>query len=310
MLTRRHIRIKVLHGLYAVQAQPDMDFAIALKNLNKSLSDIYELFLWDLGALMRLRHEAVKTVDNAKDNINRAQEFAAAQPLANHPFFTAIDAHPKLQTLLDESGANWSEYSAHFTKLWNTLHSSEEYLNYMALEAPEHGDHKRLLKWMYGTFINENEFLHELFEDAHAHWSDDLDAAQMMTAKLISSWKEGEELNVPNLYKDSSDEEFGPLLMRKALQHKEEAQELIVMMSKNWDEDRIARMDALIMRICVAEIMAFPEIPVKVSMNEYLELVKQYSTPKSSSFINGIIDKIVVKLQDDGRLEKFGRGLL
>ena len=133
----------------------------------------------------------------------------------------------------------------------------------------------------------------------------------MMSGKVIASWKEDvERLIIPSLYKDESDAAFGALLARKFFEFNVDSQTRIESKSRNWESDRIAKMDILLMKLCIAEWRCFQEIPVKVSLNEYLDLSKEYSTPKSSSFINGILDKIVTNLQEDGLINKVGRGMI
>jgi N utilization substance protein B len=132
-----------------------------------------------------------------------------------------------------------------------------------------------------------------------------------MSAKVISSWKEtNTPLIIPQLFKDSSDASFGAMLARKYFEFNSESQERIESKSRNWESDRIAKMDIILMKLCIAEWRGFEEIPIKVSLNEYLDLSKQYSTPKSSSFINGILDKIVANLQEEGLINKVGRGMI
>ena len=144
----------------------------------------------------------------------------------------------------------------------------------------------------------------------HVGWSDDLDAAQMMSGKVISSWNEQGAVTIPHLYKDEGDAAFGALLMRKYFEFAADSEARIKSKSKNWESDRIAKLDVVLMKLCIAEWRGMDEIPVKVSMNEYLDLAKEYSTPKSSSFINGILDKIVTNLREEGLLNKVGRGII
>lgn len=133
----------------------------------------------------------------------------------------------------------------------------------------------------------------------------------MMSAKVIGSWKENDDnIIVPSLFKDDSDQAFGPLLARKYFEFNRDSQNRIESKSRNWESDRIAKMDIILMKLCISEWRGFDQIPVKVSLNEYLDLSKEYSTPKSSAFINGILDKIIANLQDEGLIMKTGRGMI
>ena len=311
MITRRHIRIKVMHHLYAQSTDLDMGAAVLLRNLDKSLDEVHDLFVWDISAFLRLTREAQAHYERIEQRSSPDQ--AVLDRIARFTcisFFGKCEQSSALKTLIEGSHVNWTDYSHHFRSLWESIYASERYEEFLS-QKPTHAGEKRFLREMYQQHIAENEFIHDLYEDQHAQWSDDLDAAQMMTAKVLSSWKEGDtELIIPKLFKDESDALFGPLLVRKYFEFKGDSIRRIEEKSKNWESDRIAKMDVLLMKLCIAEWRGFDEIPVKVSLNEYLDLAKEYSTPKSSSFINGVLDKIVANLREEGLINKVGRGMI
>lgn len=300
-----------MHHLYAQSANESLDAVVLLRNLEKSLEEVHELFAWDISALLRIYRAAEKQ-----------RELVAQRLVPDHALLSRIDAflsisffelareNAALAALLEGTHVNWSEFDHHFRGLWEKLLASEHYEEW--LEGPrDFSADKRFLREVYQIHVVDNEFLHDIFEDMHAQWSDDLDAAQMMTAKVLSSWKEASvELTVPNLFKDEEDAEFGSKLLRKYFQFAADAQKRIEEKSKNWESDRIARLDIILMKMCLAEWQGFEEIPVKVSLNEYLDLAKEYSTPKSSAFINGILDKIGTNLREEGLIRKVGRGMI
>ena len=311
MITRRHIRIKVLHHLFAQSTDESMDAAMLLKNLNKSLNEVHRLFAWDISAFLRLHEEAKRQYQRVSERQQPDQELMKRiAKFTQLKFWTLCKESAALNTLVEGSHASWSDYDQHFRKQWDTLFASEAYENFVQ-NTSDFTQHKRFLRVVYQLYIAENEFLHDIYEDEHAAWGDDLDAAQMMSGKVIASWKEDvERLIIPSLYKDESDAAFGALLARKFFEFNVDSQTRIESKSRNWESDRIAKMDILLMKLCIAEWRGFQEIPVKVSLNEYLDLSKEYSTPKSSSFINGILDKIVTNLQEDGLINKVGRGMI
>ena len=311
MITRRHIRIKVLHHLFAQSTDESMDAAMLLKNLNKSLNEVHRLFAWDISAFLRLHEEAKRQYQRVSQRQQPDQELMKRiAKFTQLKFWTLCKESAALNTLVEGSHASWSDYDQHFRKQWDTLFASEAYENFVQ-NTSDFTQHKRFLRVVYQLYIAENEFLHDIYEDEHAAWGDDLDAAQMMSGKVIASWKEDvERLIIPSLYKDESDAAFGALLARKFFEFNVDSQTRIESKSRNWESDRIAKMDILLMKLCIAEWRGFQEIPVKVSLNEYLDLSKEYSTPKSSSFINGILDKIVTNLQEDGLINKVGRGMI
>ena len=311
MITRRHIRIKVMHHLYAQSTDLDMGAAVLLRNLDKSLDEVHDLFAWDISAFLRLNREARAHYERMEQRstpdktvLDRISRFTSI------PFFKKCEENSALTALIEGSHVNWSDYSHHFRNLWDAIYASDRFEEFVSQPCTHAGD-KRFLKEMYQQHIAENVFIHDLYEDQHAQWSDDLDAAQMMTAKVLSSWKEGDvALTVPKLFKDESDAAFGPLLVRKYFEFNSDSIRRIEEKSKNWESDRIAKMDVLLMKLCIAEWRGFEEIPVKVSLNECLDLAKEYSTPKSSSFIDGVLDKIVANLREEGLINKVGRGMI
>src|SRR6056300_7145 len=311
MITRRHIRIKVLHHLFAQSSDESMDAASLLKNLNKSLNEVHRLFAWDISAFLRLHEEAERQYIRVSERhqpdhalMDRISKFTQLK------FWTLCKESAALNTLVEGSYARWADYDQHFRKQWDSLFASEAYTNFVE-RSTDFTQEKRFIREVYQLYIAENEFLHDIYEDEQAAWSDDLDAAQMMTGKVIASCKENaEQLIIPSLYKDDSDAAFGALLARKYFEFNSDSQSRIEGKSRNWESDRIAKMDIMLMKLCIAEWRGFEEIPIKVSLNEYLDLSKEYSTPKSSSFINGVLDKIVANLREEGLMNKVGRGMI
>ncbi len=311
MITRRHIRIKVLHHLFAQSTDESVDAVRLLKNLNKSLNEVHRLFAWDMEAYLKLHYEAERQYQRLSER--QQPDHALMERIAKFTqlkFWTLCKESAALNTLVEGSHSSWSDYNQHFRKQWDTLFASEAYENFVQ-STPDFIQQKRFIREVYQLYIAENEFIHDIYEDEQAAWSDDLDAAQMMSGKVIASWKKDEEqLIIPSLYKDESDAAFGALLARKFFEFNVDSQTRIERNSRNWESDRIAKMDIMLMKLCIAEWRGFQEIPVKVSLNEYIDLSKEYSTPKSSSFINGILDKIVTNLQEDGLIKKVGRGMI
>jgi len=310
MITRRHIRIKVLHHLYAHASDNELGAATLLKNLDKSLEEVHDLFIWDIHALLRIHRTASDRLEKVRSR--KVPDSALADRISaftDISFFDLVRNDARLIAFSEGVHADWSAYDNHFRGLWEQVFESEEYDKLLAMRD-DFGAQKRFIKYVYQEHIAENELLHDIYEDMHVGWSDDVDAAQMMSGKVISSWNDKGELIIPNLYKDEGDAAFGALLMRKYFEFAADSESRIESKSKNWESDRIAKLDVVLMKLCIAEWRGMEEIPVKVSMNEYLDLAKEYSTPKSSSFINGILDKIVTNLREEGLLQKVGRGII
>ena len=310
MITRRHIRIKVLHHLYAHAMDAESSAAVLLKNLNNSLEEVHHLFVWDISALLRIYSAALHRLEKVKlRNVNDTELESRIGAFVTIPFFKLVQLDHRLIAFKKGVHPDWSQYNSHFITICDEIFKSEEFDRFLETKG-YFAVQKRLVKFIYQHHIAENEFLHDIYEDMYVGWADDLDAAQMMSGKVISSWNDQGDVVIPNLYKDDSDAAFGTFLMRKYFEFAQDSQTRIEAKSKNWESDRIAKLDVVLMKLCIAEWRGMQEIPVKVSMNEYLDLAKEYSTPKSSSFINGILDKIVTNLRNEGLLNKVGRGII
>ena len=343
MLTRRHIRIKVMQALYGFYQTDDSgrDQAKSLTQLKSSLDKIYSLYLYELKTLTLILRAAEQRIDNNKqkqlasrEDLNPNLRFVENVVLREFADNKALGKEFELNTI------NWSEHREVFSRIFKELTQTEEYQKYM-LSPKGIGEDKRLVRFIYGTYISENESLHDIYEEMNLHWADDLDAAQMMVVKTIKVMmninetvvskvnfkaEEAEKIfeskNLPsdfitadqritvNLFKDSADKKFGPELFVKTLNKSTAQDELITEKTKNWEADRIAIVDNVLMKMAQTELTDFNEIPKRVTLNEYIELSKMYSTPKSSQFINGVLDKIAAALEDKGEIKKIGRGLM
>lgn len=257
----------------------------------------------------------------------------------NNRVLRALSQNSKLQRLFEDNKVHWGEHRDILHKILADFRESEIFSRYMESGKSSLQEDKQVLKIFYAEFITGNETLHQLYEDLSMHWADDLDAAQMFTAKTIKSFQEvegvvysklsvaegreikslqdlpaGYDLSMAkltvDLYKDDDDASFGKMLLRYAVNEADENEKRISDKTKNWDTDRIAAIDILLMKMAISELMHFDQIPIKVTLNEYIDLSKEYSTPKSGQFINGILDKLVLQLKEEKRIVKVGRGLM
>lgn len=313
MLSRRHIRIKVLQALYGYYTDGNGDAKVAIRNLQRSLDRIYELYLYDLSTLREILHAAQERIEIAKNKLRPTQhDLDPNLAFVNNRVLKLIDDNLNLFRACDDYHVGWSEYREQFKKIVIKLREDDEFLRYMHQPTHNFKDDKQIVKYIYATYICENDFLNQFYEDTFIHWADDLDAAQMMTTKTIKTFDENstEGHKLVKLYKDKDDQVFGELLFRKVIANTNRYDKLIADKTKNWETDRIAMVDFILMKMALAEFTEFEEIPIKVSLNEYIELSKEYSTPKSGHFINGVLDKLVDDLKESKHIVKVGRGLL
>ena len=284
----------------------------------------------------------------AEDRIekNKTKHLASREDI--HPNTKFVD-NPVLRALADNKDLNyqfenrkilWGDYRDTFTKIFREFSASEEFASYMHGPRSFRND-KKIVKVLYANYFANNESLHQIYEEMNMNWADYLDAAQMMVVKTLKvlfevdgkavsklnftadeaekamksmnlpeSFSYGEQKVTVELFKDLSDKKFGPELLTRTIKDNTFFDEQIAEKTRNWDADRIALIDNVLMKMALAELIHFQEIPIKVSMNEYIELSKMYSTPKSGQFINGVVDKIAIDLKSKGKIKKMGRGLL
>jgi N utilization substance protein B len=182
----------------------------------------------------------------------------------------------------------------------------------MEAENNDLKEDRKIVKYLYGAYLVENENLHEVYEERNMFWSDDLDAAQSMVVKTITSFDAKREhiADLVPLIKNQDDLDFALKLFRVCVNEGKQFEERILAKAEHWEGDRIAVIDQLLMKMALAELVTFNQIPVKVTLNEYIELAKQYSTKRSGQFVNGILDKLQIEMTEAGEIRKIGRGLL
>jgi N utilization substance protein B len=312
MLNRRHLRIKILQALYAFFQAEDHDLPKAEKVLHKSVQDIYTLFLHQVHLLVEVHFEALKEREEARKKFRpSAQDLRESTPFTANRIIETIRLNESYQKALTQHKVSWNHDRELVRKYWKKLRSTEEYQTYVAKEETTRADDLQFVLFFYETLIFEDEFLEGVYEEMNIHWIDDLYVVNPAVEKLMRDLGNGKAFKLPKLFKDTDeDQQFMIDLFRKTIVHAEEFQEKIQSKAQNWEAERIAVMDLILMKMALTELVDFPGIPVKVSLNEYIEISKSFSTPKSNAFINGILDKLAVSFRAEGRIQKTGRGLM
>ncbi len=313
MISRRTIRIKVLQILYAYYTSPDKSALNAEKELVRALSKTYDLYHYLLALPVALADYARRRIDT-----NRARHIPSYEDL--HPNTAFVDnriihslrENRKLHTYLKKSGLSWSNHPDLIRELYAFLSESRFFHDYIAQTDHSFQDDRKFAEKMFENIILISEDLYLVLEEESIYWNDDVDLVIVMILKTLKTIT-GEPGNPEDLlpqYKDSEDEYFAKNLFSQAILNHEELRKLIDLHSSNWDLERIAFMDILIMQLALTEFLHFPSIPTKVTLNEYIELSKYYSTDKSRNFINGILDKVLKELKTNQQVNKTGRGLI
>lgn len=309
MLNRRFLRIKVMQLLYSFFQHEKADVAQFEKELFKSLDKIHELYLSILALIMDLHHVAMLVVDESKNKrLPNASDLNPNLKFVNNSLLLSLEANKDLKAQIEKKKISWQNDFDVVRKIFLEVRHSDIYKAYQ--ESPESSavQDRDFIIAIITEFLSENEVLASLFEDKSIHWADDSFVAFNSVIRNFETF-EGEFKMQPLLKDEKDDMEFMSELFRKTILYKSQFQELIDKHTRNWDLERIASMDMLLMEMALAEILYIPNVPVKASLNEYIDISKEYSTPNSKTFVNGVLDKIIAELKRDNRIEKSGRGL-
>ena len=313
ILHRRHIRIKVMQALYSGIFN-DVSPEKGIKNLYNAIEEIYDLYLLLLQSLVEIRTVADQKLEESKNKrLPSDEDLNPNRRFVDHPILVALAGHEALAKMCSERKLDWRQHDfSMIRRSWREMAASARYERYMAMEKSTLEQDKRFLEDVFKEFVANSLPLQEFFEEENIFWSDDLDLACINVLKTIDQMDpEAGNNALRPLYKDEeADRDYARKLYLKSQDHMEESMKRVQVHAKNWELDRIATMDRLMMNMAITEAIEFSEIPVKVTINEYIEIAKYYSTPKSSHFINGVLDKVIRELKDEGKIRKRGRGLI
>lgn len=316
MLNRRHLRIKALQILYAFYQTEEAEFHKSETELMKSLDKMYELYLYFLLIFEELHDFAAYRIDERKEKTRATDEdLNPNTKFIDNRVITLLRTNEELRGKSETNRVDWrsAEKNNLIKKLFITVVESELYQDYMDSEEDSFEHDIAFINELFRTDIANFALLHDFFEDDSVYWVDDIDLVCSMVLKTFRTFNEDSDQYSPilPLFKDEMDEKgFIKTLTRSVVANDNENNEIIDELTENWDLERIAKMDVILLKMALTEFMEFPSIPKKVTMNEYIEISKFYSTPQSKVFINGVLDKAIVKLEKEGRIKKAGRGLM
>ena len=314
MLNRRHLRIKVLQMLYSYFNDEDStDISLAEKNLLNSIERIYDLYIYLLLSFPVVREVALNKQDERKKKLRPTKEdlYPNLKFVDNKIISLIIDS-VDLNQLSENRKINWDndEKREIYRKIFIEIEKSEVYFEHMNNDEKGFEADRNFLIQLFKAEIANSPLIYDFFEDEDIHWMDDIDLACSMVIKTIKNTKE-DTFDVMPLYKANDDEKaFICTLLKETIKKDAENELMIENLVENWEFERIAKMDVLLLKMAITELQCFETIPTKVSINEYIEISKYYSTPKSNVFINGILDKSVNLLSKENKINKSGRGLI
>lgn len=307
MINRVLIRLKIVQIVYAYYQNGGKNLDTAEKELFFSLSKAYDLYNYLLLLMVEVTKQANKRLNAAKNKlVPTKEELFPNTKFVENRFIAQLEVNKQLLEFSNNQKKTW-ENEADFVKtLCDKILESDIYKGYMASETSSYEEDRELWRKLYKNIIFNNIELDQVLEDQSLYWNDDKEIVDTFVLKTIKRFdeKNGAKQELLPEFKDEEDQDFARRLFRRTILNADYYRHLISENTKNWDLDRVAFMDVVIMQIALAEILSFPNIPVSVSLNEYVEIAKLYSTPKSGGFINGTLDGIVNSLKKENKLTK------
>ncbi len=313
MLTRRHIRVKVLQSVYAYNRRENPDIDAQEKFLKYSIDQMQDLYLLMLQMLISMQEQAERFLTKSQQKfLATDSEKNPSHIFVDNKLLKVIASNSLFADAIEKKKLNYWEMDSEYVNiLFKELREKEWYKEYLAKVKTDFKDDQKFVLRVYKEVIAPNEKLYDYLEDKRLTWVDDFPLVNTAVVKMLGklSHNNASSLLVPELYKNTEDREYAIQLFRKVVLNDAKLQAEITGRTPNWDQERIADVDMIILKMAIAEFLYFPSIPAMATINEYLEISKEYSTPKSSIFVNGILDKIVKEFSDNGKLNKIGRGL-
>ena len=314
MLNRRHIRVKVMQVIYAFKRNESDDLKKDERFLLQSIDNMYNLYLLILSLIVEVRDQAeAYLIKSQQKHLATSEDKNPNNKFINNEVLIHLKNNTLLQKELEKRKiANWQLDNEYVEIIFKLLLKSDLYKGYMSNKLSSFQEDKNFVIDFFKSIIAPNEKLYDYLEDKNITWLDDLPVVNTTIVKLLRKMKPNctEEHFLPKLFKDIEDKDFAIKLLQKTILNSNAFSEEVGVKTTNWDKDRIANIDFVLLKMAICEFQKFSSIPTKVTINEYLEIAKEYSTPKSSVFINGVLDKIVKEYEVKGTLNKVGRGLL
>lgn len=301
-----------MQSIYALHQKNSDDIEKEEKFLLHSIDSIQDLYLIMLSSLIEIRKKEVVFLEaSSKKHLATPEEKNPNKKFVNNAILLQLEESSSLSMALEKRKiTNWSMNDDYILILLNEIKQSPLYSDYMSTKKSSFQEDKDFVVEMFTELIAPNEKLYEYLEDNKLTWIDDIPLVNTQILKELKQISEATDFRITKLYKDQEDQEFVSLLFRKTVLNEIELAKEYIDKTPNWDAERIAELDTIILKMAICEFLKFPSIPVKVTINEYLEIAKEYSTPKSSIFINGILDNLVKEFQNENKIQKTGRGLI
>jgi N utilization substance protein B len=301
-----------MQAIYAMHQNNSDDLIKQEKFLLVSIDNMNELYLLMLSTLVELQNKEMEFLEiSKKKHLATKEERNPNLKFVNNAILNALKNDQALKLSLEKNKINnWKNNDDVILLLLQDIKQSKLYKEYIATETSSFQLDKDFIIDLFSQIIAPNEKLYNYLEEYKLTWVDDIPVVNTQILKQLNQFSVNKDFTISKLYKDEEDKDFAISLLKKTALNEVELAKEYIDKTPNWDTERIAELDTILLKMAICEFLKFPSIPIKVTINEYLELAKEYSTPKSSIFINGILDKLVKELQANNRIEKSGRGLI
>jgi len=312
MVNRRHIRIKVMQSIYAVLQSKSDNLPKEEKFLLFNIKKATDLYVLQLLLMVEIRNLSFEHIEIKKKNFLATDEDRnPSLKFVNNRVIKAILDSPEITDYAAKNKLiSWKDNREYVRIILDDLVQSEDYKTYTNSNISSFSEDQAFIMGLFKKILAPNEKLFDYYESLNLSWVDDYPLVNTALLKVMKQMKEGDLFSLKQLEVKKDDEEFLIDLFRKTVLHQQEFTSDIDDKTPNWDTERIADMDMILIKMALTEFVYFPSIPTKVTINEYIEIAKDYSTRKSSYFINGVLDKLLKDFSKSGRLNKIGRGLL
>ena len=318
MINRRFLRVKVLQAVYAYLGSGEDVVENGVKHLLESIDKMKDLFVWQLSFLVETKRFAENRIEeNKRKNFPTQEDLHPNMRYVENRVLNALENNRDLRKEEERLKINWADHQDIVRNYYNMMRNTQEYNDYMTNSVNNFEQDKKFIVKMINEYFADLDVLQDFYEEKSIFFVDDYHLVSSMLVKFFSDIKASfnETSLLPTIYKTekdavNEDKEFVKNLFRQVLKHDDEYGKLVGANTSNWEKERVCVMDMIILKLALTEFLCFPYIPVKVTMNEYIEISKYFSTPKSKIFVNGILDRILKKLTEENAIVKKGIGLL
>jgi N utilization substance protein B len=319
MLSRRVLRIKAMQAVYSFFQSDTENLDAAEKNMLKSIDQIYDLFVYQVSLLIEIVEVARRSMDTARQKyFPTNEELHPNNRFIDNKVVKIIENNRDYMRRYDNLKINWTDRYDLIKKIYLEIKATKEFDEYLGSENDTFMADVKFIQAVYENHLVERDDFQQIYEEQNIHWANDFDIVNYLIVKSLKSMLENYDEDIPffklfshpSITEEKEDKEFVVNLLRKTVIHSEKYHKMIEEKLENWEIERIALMDIILIKMALCELQEFNTIPIKVTLNEYIEMSKIYSTPKSHVFVNGILDKTVKELKENGKIKKVGRGLI